>query len=125
MGRFLILLGIALYLIGLALIALGAGAYAADWPPPPCDAKQSSAVCALILQRNEALDKLANFTGALMDETRAAAALKERGDYWADWAAGATAHDHRLDQHLSQACAWRGVQNQPTAELCKWWRAHK
>jgi hypothetical protein len=56
---------------------------------------------------------------------------KDTAAYWKAELAGLMAkeaNDQRayaeLSDRVNAACAWRGVQNEPTAKMCRWWHGH-
>ncbi len=83
-----------------------------------CDPRQDSATCVLIQERDNALNDLANSEGARRDEVVARG--KERA-YWQRYVAGLP-DVPKMRAKMAAACAWRGVESKPEAEMCAWYR---
>ena len=54
---------------------------------------------------------------------------EQLGAWWKAYDFGATAYRHatedlgtQLAAHLQSVCGWKGTMNEPTAQLCIWWK---
>jgi hypothetical protein len=122
----------------IALLPLGATA------TEMCAPNENPYVCTVIEERNNALNELAQAEGGRrmviakqaaeqawwkgyvegIDE-QAAAAKSERerlAEFWASYVA-ALPEGGALSAHIERICTWKGTFNEPTAQLCAWWRA--
>jgi hypothetical protein len=95
--------------------------------PPMCPPGTESHVCAVIIDRNNAMTQKDNAEGDKADALGKLDAYQSRDkfikDYWKRvWA---TLPLPGLEARVHAVCAWRGVENKPTADLCAWLKGQK
>lgn len=103
------------YFLTILLLAtvLGELCNAADM----CHPEESPVVCAIIEQRDNMADELAVAEGNRRLEVKKRAAEEE---FWKEYVAGLP-DGSALKSQVEKICAWKGQQNEPTSQLCKWW----
>lgn len=82
-----------------------------------CDPAEPPVVCAIIEQRNNAMSEL-----AVAEGNRRAEVKKREAEaiYWKQYTNGLL-NETELRANIEKVCAWKGMQNEPTVQLCKWW----
>jgi hypothetical protein len=83
-----------------------------------CNAKDSPSTCAMLDAFATTSKELFNTEGA---RRALVAEMDAKNAYWQKYTSGVSEVPGLL-AHVVRACAWKGVQNKPTAELCSWWK---
>jgi hypothetical protein len=93
-----------------------------------CPAGTEPHICSVIIDRNNAMTQKDNAEGDKAIAEGKLDAYQSRDkfikDYWKRvWASLPDLAG--LKPRLRAVCAWRGVENKPTADLCAWWKGQK
>jgi hypothetical protein len=112
--RLLIFCSLSLVLALFGMVLVGESSNATDM----CNPNEPPTVCALVEQRNNALDELAVAEGARRTEV---AKRKDEAEFWRQYVIGLV-DSEQLKGYLQKVCSWRErQQDDPTGELCRWW----
>jgi len=108
-----------------------------------CAPNTNPVVCSIIEERNNSLDELAKAEGGRREVV---AQQEAERAYWKKYTEGEPeqAHQREADRqalaewwkayvsglpdgvtlaaHIDRACGWKGTLNEPTAQLCAWWK---
>ena len=86
-----------------------------------CNPKDNLATCAMLDAFATTSKELFNTEGA---RRACVATLDAKNAYWQKYVSGLR-DIPQMVAHVVRACAWKGIQNKPAAELCQWWKGSR